>query len=92
MSLKRPHVKFDIGEKWNRTESVSSTMTKVEIAKDIRLQMLSGGVNSIKANLHTDQSMNYKYVSQFFIEFTPPEYQNIFHIMSSIKIYREIFF
>ena len=39
VSLKRPHVKFDIGEKWNRTESVSSTMIKVEIAKDIYLQM-----------------------------------------------------
>ena len=39
VSLKRPHVKFDIGEKWNRTESVSSTMIKVEIAKDIYLQL-----------------------------------------------------
>ena len=39
VSLKRPHVKFDIGEKWNRTESVCSTMIKLEIAKDIYLQM-----------------------------------------------------
>ena len=46
-------------------EGVFSTMAKVEIAKAIHLQRFchSGGANSIKSNLHTGQSTNYKSVN-----------------------------
>ena len=51
-------------------EAISSTMTKVEIAKDTYLFCHSGGANSIKTNLHTcnlhtGQSINYNFVNKF---------------------------
>jgi hypothetical protein len=80
---------------WDMKEFLLKWMTKVEITKDIHLEIwkvfdilwktFCHSAISIKTNLQTwnfwtGQYVSYKSVNQFYIELAPPKWQNVFHI------------